>query len=70
MTGKQPDALFLGGPRDGDVFVASGAPQITVPEDGGLHRYVCTDATQERAGRTLTVYSYDGLSARPHHPGL
>jgi hypothetical protein len=60
MTGNRPDAVFIGGPRDGDVFAASGASLVEVPADQTWHRYVPTDATRQRAGWTLRVYDYDG----------
>jgi hypothetical protein len=69
MTGAQPDAVFHGGPRDGDVFVASGADRVAVPEGPLVHRYLSTEATDERGGRSLTVYTYDGLIPRSSDPG-
>jgi hypothetical protein len=59
-SSARPDALFVGGPSDGDVFVASGATLVEVPTGRTWHRYVPTSATRSRGDRTLTVYNYAG----------
>jgi hypothetical protein len=63
MTGAQPDAVFVGGPHDGDVFVASGARLVEVPADEVWHRYVPTGRNHRRGGRILEAYDYDGATA-------
>jgi hypothetical protein len=57
---ERPDAVFLGGPLDGDEFAASGAGVVTVPDGKIVHRYVCTSATHDEDGRVLIVYAYMG----------
>lgn len=63
MTGAQPDAVFVGGPNDGDVFVASGATLVEVPAGRMWHRYLPTGRDQRRGGRRLEAYDYDGATA-------
>lgn len=63
MTGAQPDAVFAGGPNDGDVFAASGASLVEVPADRRWHRYVPAGRSQRRGERDLAVYDYDGVTA-------
>jgi hypothetical protein len=60
MTGAQPDAVFVGGPSDGDVFVASAANLVEVHSQQTWYRYVPTDGTRQRKDRILRVYRYDG----------
>jgi hypothetical protein len=62
MTGAQPDAVFVGGPNDGDVFVASGASLVEVPADQVWHRYLPTGRNHRRGERSLEAYDYDGAS--------
>jgi hypothetical protein len=62
MTGAQPDAVFVGGPNDGDVFVASGASLVEVPADQVWHRYVPTGRNHRRGERSLEAYDYDGVA--------
>ena len=54
------DAIFVGGPRDGTVFAAPDSGLVEVPVDGLTHRYILTDATRDRDGKTYRVYTYDG----------
>jgi hypothetical protein len=62
MTGAQPDAVFVGGPHDGDVFVASGASLVEVPADRVWHRYVPAGCHHRRGERSLEAYDYDGTA--------
>jgi len=54
------DAIFVGGPRDGTVFAAPDSGLVEVPVGGLTHRYILTDATRERDGKTYRVFNYDG----------
>jgi hypothetical protein len=69
MTGAQPDAVFVGGPSDGDVFVASGASLVEVPADRLWHRYVPTGRNHRRGERSLEAYDYDGATVSGGPPG-
>lgn len=54
------NAIFVGGPSDGTVFAAPESGLIEVPIEGLTHRYILTDATRERDGKTYRVFNYDG----------
>jgi hypothetical protein len=69
MTGAQPDAVFVGGPNDGDVFVASGASLVEVPAGQVWHRYVPTGRNHRRGERSLEAYDYDGATASDQPSG-
>jgi hypothetical protein len=62
MTGVQPDAVFVGGPHDGDVFAACGASLVEVPADHVWHRYVPTGRHHRQGERSLEAYDYDGAA--------
>jgi hypothetical protein len=71
MTDTEPDAMFVGGPRDGELFDAQQAGLVEVLIDGMLHRYIPTTATREQGGTTFTVYNYDGeIRATGDHPDI
>ena len=55
-----PDAIFIGGPRDDTVFPAPVSGLVEVPIGGLTHRYILTGAARERDGKTYRVYTYDG----------
>jgi hypothetical protein len=59
-TQTSPDAVFVGGPRDGSLASTGGAPLVEVRIDGLVHRYVVTTKTREHDGTAYTVYTYDG----------
>jgi hypothetical protein len=61
-TRTQPDAVFVGGPSDGDVFVASGASLVEVPSDQVWHRYLPASRNHRRGERSLEAYEYDGAA--------
>jgi hypothetical protein len=54
------EAIFIGGPRDGEVFAAPDSGLVEVPIEGLTHRYILTSAIRERDGRTYRVFNYDG----------
>jgi hypothetical protein len=54
------EAIFIGGPQDGTVFEAPDSGLVEVPIGGLTHRYIPTNATRERDGKTYRVYNYDG----------
>ncbi|MBO4208262.1 hypothetical protein [Micromonospora echinofusca] len=56
----EPDALLLGGPRDGTLFVAEDAAVVQLELAGLMQRYLRTTGYQEHHGRSLRVYVYDG----------
>ena len=60
VPAREPDAVLIGGPRDGTPFHAGDAALVTLELDGLVERYIQTTATREVDGRQLLVYNYDG----------
>ena len=56
----EPDAILIGGPRDGNPVNAEDTALIELEIDGLVHRYLRTTAHREHDGRSLPVYNYDG----------
>lgn len=63
-TPSEPDALLIGGPRDHTPLCAEGAAMVQLEIDGLVHRYVGTARRRDHDGRSMAVYTYDGV-ARP-----
>jgi hypothetical protein len=54
---SEPDAILVGGPRDGSMFSAESAGLVELEIDGMVHRYIPT--TRHHGERA--VYTYDGV---------
>jgi hypothetical protein len=54
------DAIFVGGPRDGNLFTSEEASLVELEIDGMVHRYIRTTRARDRDGTSYTVYNYDG----------
>ncbi|GAB3808269.1 hypothetical protein [Micromonospora zhanjiangensis] len=67
-TSNAPDALLLGGPRDGTLFTADDAAVVQLEIDGLIQRYLRTTSRQDHRGQPVLVYVYDG--ATPPDGGL
>ncbi|MFI6763141.1 hypothetical protein ACIBF5_28825 [Micromonospora sp. NPDC050417] len=61
-TPQTPDALLVGGPRDGTLFAAEDASSVELEIDGLVQRYLRTDQEQQQQGATVVVFAYDGVS--------
>ncbi|GAB2954395.1 hypothetical protein GCM10027280_48490 [Micromonospora polyrhachis] len=61
-TSKAPDALLLGGPRDGTLFTAEDAAIVQLEIDGLIQRYLRTSRHEQHDGQPLVVFVYDGAS--------
>lgn len=59
-TDTEYDAIFVGGPNDGALLAADGAPVVESEIDGFIHRYVITTKERQHDGGSYTVYNYDG----------
>jgi hypothetical protein len=59
-TAAEQDAIFVGGPRDGELFHASDAGLVELEIGGMIHRYIRTTQHRERDGQSYLVYNYDG----------
>ncbi|HEX5541426.1 MAG TPA: hypothetical protein VFX60_07665 [Micromonospora sp.] len=64
-----PDAILLGGPRDGTLFTAGETGVVELEIGGLMQRYLRTRSRQEHNGRSVTVFVYDG-AASPTEPRL
>jgi hypothetical protein len=60
-TPREPDALLIGGPRNDTSFIANEAAMVELEIDGLVHRYIGTDRRRDHDGRSLVVYTYDGV---------
>jgi hypothetical protein len=61
-TPKTPDALLIGGPRDGTLFTAEDASSVELEIDGLVQRYLRTDREQSHDGTRMVVFAYDGVT--------
>lgn len=61
-TPKTPDALLVGGPRDGTLFTADDASSVKLEIDGLVQRYLRTDREQSLDGTRMVVFAYDGVT--------
>lgn len=61
-TPQTPDALLVGGPRDGTLFTAEDASSVELEIDGLVQRYLRTDREQESQGGRMVVFAYDGVA--------
>ncbi|NJC73558.1 hypothetical protein HC031_28095 [Planosporangium thailandense] len=59
-TATDHDAIFVGGPRDGELFDSNDTGLIQLEIGGLVHRYIRTTAHRDRDGRSYLVYNYDG----------
>jgi hypothetical protein len=59
-TPKRPDALLVGGPRDGTLFTAEDASMVELQIDGLVQRYLRTTREQDQHGDRVIVFAYDG----------
>jgi hypothetical protein len=57
-----PDALLLGGPRDGTLFTADDAAVVQLEIDGLIQRYLRTTSQQDHRGQSVMLYVYDGAA--------
>jgi hypothetical protein len=55
------DAIFTGGPQDGNETTAADAGLVEVEIDGLVHRYIRTSQRRATSGGELTIYTYDGV---------
>jgi hypothetical protein len=61
-TPKTPDALLVGGPRDGTLFIAEDAASVELEIDGLVQRYLRTDREHDQQGTRMVVFAYDGVT--------
>jgi hypothetical protein len=67
----EPDAILIGGPRDGTVFHARDIALVELELDGMLHRYIRTTQERDHDGGSLLVYNYDGeVNPSGAQPGI
>jgi hypothetical protein len=61
-SSQEPDAMLLGGPRDGTLFTAQDAAIVQLEIDGLIQRYLRTTRRADHNGLSLVVFVYDGAS--------
>jgi len=62
-TPTAPDAILVGGPRDGTFFTARDTAIVELEIDGLIQRYLRTRNRQDQNGRSMLVYVYDGAAS-------
>ena len=62
MTTKAPDAVLLGGPRNGTLFTAEDAAVVELEIDGLIQRYLRTSRYQDHDGQSVVIFVYDGTA--------
>lgn len=62
-TATAPDAILLGGPRDGTLFTAGDTAIVELEMDGLIQRYLRTRNRQDHHGRPVRVFVYDGAGS-------
>jgi hypothetical protein len=67
-TSKAPDAVLLGGPRDGVLFTAEDAAIVQLEVDGLIQRYLRTKRREDHNGMPLVVFVYDGAASPAGRP--
>ena len=60
---KSPDAILVGGPRDGTLFTAGDTAFVELEIDATIQRYVRTCSQQQHHHRPVTVFVYEGGTA-------
>jgi hypothetical protein len=55
-----PDAILVGGPRDGTLFTAGDTAIVELEIDATIQRYVRTCNQQLHRHRPVTVFVYQG----------
>ncbi|HEX6968111.1 MAG TPA: hypothetical protein VF174_04755 [Micromonosporaceae bacterium] len=68
-TPKSPDAILVGGPRNGTLFTAGETTVVELEIDATIQRYLRTRNQQWYGRRPVTVFVYDGFT-REGVPGL
>jgi hypothetical protein len=63
-TANAPDAILMGGPRDGILFRAEDSAVVELEIDGLIQRYLRTMRHQDHHGQDLVIFVYDGAGAR------
>jgi hypothetical protein len=63
-----PDAILVGGPRDGTLFTAEDTAIVELEIDGLIQRYLRTTRHQNRHGEDLRIFVYDGAGSREGTP--
>jgi hypothetical protein len=61
-TPKAPDAMLLGGPRDGTLFTAEDTAIVELEIDGLIQRYLRTSRQEDHRGQPVVIFVYDGAS--------
>jgi hypothetical protein len=61
-TPTEPNAMLLGGPRDGTLFTVEDSAVVELEIDGLIQRYLRTTRRQNHHGQPLVVFVYDGAS--------
>jgi hypothetical protein len=56
----QEQAIYAGGPLDGQLFTAESDAVVHVPMNDVIHRYIRTTQHREIGGESHLVFNYDG----------
>ena len=59
-----PDAILVGGPRDGTLFTAEDTTIVELEIDGLIQRYLRTVRHHDHHGQDLVIFVYDGAGSR------
>ena len=59
-----PDAILVGGPRDGTLFTADDTAIVELEIDGLIQRYLRTLHHEDHHGQDVVVFVYDGAGTR------
>jgi hypothetical protein len=59
-TQTEQDAIFVGGPRDGELLQSEQVAVVELDIDGLVHRYIRTTQERDQGGSSYVVYNYDG----------
>jgi hypothetical protein len=57
---SSPDAILVGGPRDGTLFTAGNTSVVELEIDTTVQRYVRTCERQRHDDRPVTIFVYAG----------
>lgn len=61
---NSPDAILVGGPRDGTLFTADDTAIVELEIDGLIQRYLRTRHHEDHHGQDVVVFVYDGAGTR------
>jgi hypothetical protein len=61
-TSNAPDAILLGGPRDGTLFTADDSAIVELEIEGLIQRYLRTTRQEDHRGQRVVIFVYDGAS--------